>query len=236
MLLHRENERNSDLIKETRINPFDDDINVKIFEQIGLLVAAYVILALMRGSERFPSLLGLSGCSFGYWMLEIAIFAMAFWFYKFNKKSLDEWTAPTITLGEELFERIDFLEENKAELIQKGICAGIFSGFGLGGGIFLVPLYRQLKLNPLQATATCTFTIFITASINCIQAIFMGVLSVQQFVFFFGVCAFGSYFLSVLISNILRKANRLSCVEVLLLLLLLAANINLPISLWLKYV
>lgn len=50
MLLHRENERNSDLIKETRINPFDDDINVKIFQQIGLLVGAYVLLTLLRGS------------------------------------------------------------------------------------------------------------------------------------------------------------------------------------------
>lgn len=64
----------------------------------------------------------------------------------------------------------------------------------------------------------------------------MGILSIQKFVFFFGVSAFGSYFLSVLISNILRKANRLSCVEILLLLLLLAANINLPIGLWMKYV
>lgn len=100
MLLHRENERNSDLIKETRINPFDDDINVKIFQQIGLLVAIYVVLALMRGSERFPSIFGLTSCSLGYWILEIGIFVMAFWFYKFNKQSLDEWTAPTITLGE----------------------------------------------------------------------------------------------------------------------------------------
>lgn len=61
--------------------------------------------------------------------------------------------------------------------MEKAVCAGIFSGFGLGGGIFLVPLYRSLKLNPLQATATCTFSIFITATINCLQAIFIGVLS-----------------------------------------------------------
>ena len=74
-----------------------------------MLVVFYVCLALMRGSERFPSVIGVTGCSLGYWGLEVAIFAMAFWFYKYNKQSLDEWTAPTITLGEELFERIDYL-------------------------------------------------------------------------------------------------------------------------------
>lgn len=117
-----------------------------------------------------------------------------------------------------------------------GICAGVFSGFGLGGGIFLVPFFRHIKLSSLQATATCTFTIFVTASINCIQAIFSGILSINSFFFFFSVSAFGSYFISVFISNILRKANRLSMVELLLIILLIAANINLPISLWLKYV
>jgi uncharacterized membrane protein YfcA len=114
--------------------------------------------------------------------------------------------------------------------------AGVFSGFGLGGGIFLVPMYRQLKLNPLQATATCTFTIFLTATINCLQAILIGVMSFKQFVFFFSVSSIGSYVLSVVISRVLRKANRLSYVEMLLFVLLVVANINLPISLWLKYV
>jgi uncharacterized membrane protein YfcA len=128
------------------------------------------------------------------------------------------------------------IEDNRFWIIEKSFCAGVFSGFGLGGGIFLVPMYRHLKLNPLQATATCTFTIFITATINCLQAIFIGILSVPQFLFYFGISASGSYFLSVVISQALRKANRLSYVELLLVFLLLAANINLPISLWLKYV
>ena len=114
--------------------------------------------------------------------------------------------------------------------------AGIFSGFGLGGGLFLVPVYRHLKLNPMQATATCTFTIFVTATINCLQAILIGVMSFKQFFFYFIVGSIGSYSLSVVISRILRRANRLSYVEMLLIILLVAAIINLPFSLWLKYV
>jgi hypothetical protein len=64
----------------------------------------------------------------------------------------------------------------------------------------------------------------------------MGVLSLYQFLFYFLVSSCGSYFLSVIISNTLRKANRLSYVELLLFILLLIANFNLPVSLYLKYV
>lgn len=46
-----------------------------------------------------PSLIGIENCSAPYWILEIAIFFMAAWFYKYNKKSLEIWTAPTLTLG-----------------------------------------------------------------------------------------------------------------------------------------
>ena len=111
----------------------------------------------------------------------------------------------------------------------------MFSGFGLGGGIFLVPLFRQLGLSPLQASSTCTFTIFVTATMNVAQAMFLGVLSPTQFFSYFLISFTGSCFMSVIISRILRRANRLSIVELLLFLLLLVTNIYLPISLWLKY-
>ena len=185
---------------------------MRIFKQLGMLVVCYVCLALLRGSEKFPSVLGVTSCSLGYWVLEVLIFLMAFWFYRFNKSSLELWTAPKITLGEELFERQNLLEEHKMEIIQKAIGAGIFSGFGLGGGIFLVPLFRFLGLNPLQATATCSFTIFITSGINCLQAIFFGVLSLRSFFFLFGIASCGSFFVSLWISNLLRRFNRLSFV------------------------
>jgi hypothetical protein len=65
-----------------------------------MLVVAYIAFVLIRGSEKFPSLIGITSCSMAYWIVEAGIFAMAIWFYQFNKSSLNYWTAPTITLGE----------------------------------------------------------------------------------------------------------------------------------------
>jgi len=68
-LLRLENERHSDAIKETLINPFDNELNLTIFKRIGLFITVYVCLALLRGSEKFPSLIGIPPCSIFFWIL-----------------------------------------------------------------------------------------------------------------------------------------------------------------------
>lgn len=120
-------------------------------------------------------------------------------------------------------------------MIYGSICAGIFSGFGLGGGIFLVPMFRHFKLSSIQATSTCTFTLVVVSFINTLQSLFLGVLSIKQFLFFFTITSSGSLILSVVISYYLRKANRMSFVELLLLILLTGSIFYLPYGLWLKY-
>ena len=101
-------------------------------------------------------------------------------------------------------------------IIYYGILAGIFSGFGLGGGLFLVPLFRGLGCQPSQATATTSFTIVITSAINCVQGFLLGVIRLYGFTYFIIVAGAGSYIISVLVSGYLRRIHRLSYVEYLL--------------------
>jgi uncharacterized membrane protein YfcA len=232
---YHNNQRTSGLIKETSINPFENHFNIKVFQRLGVMVLGYVTLSLLKGSEKFPSIFGIDNCSLPFWLIEIGIFFMAWYFYKSNRHFSKVWHAPEITLGEELFEREEEeVEKHEKELIKYSIGAGIFSGLGLGGGIFLVPMYRHLGLTSFQATSTCAFTVFITSGINAIQALFLGVLSFKQFFFFFGINSIGSFFISVLISTWLRRINRTSIVELMLGALLTLSTIYLPYSLWLK--
>jgi len=76
----------------------------------------------------------------------------------------------------------------------------------------LVPMYRGLGCNPLQATASTTFSIVITAIINCIQGILIGVIKFSDFSYFLIISGGGSYLISIILSNYLRKKNRLSYV------------------------
>ena len=98
------------------------------------------------------------------------------------------------------------------DIIYYSITAGIFSGFGLGGGLFLVPMYRCLGCSPLQATASTSFSIVITSFINCVQGVLLGVITPGDFIYFMIVAGGGSYLISLYLSDYLRKRNRLSYV------------------------
>lgn len=128
------------------------------------------------------------------------------------------------------------IDSNFNEIIYNGIKSGIFSGFGLGGGLFLVPLFRGFGCNPLEATATTTFIIVVTSGINCVQGFLLGVIRVEDFFYFLITTGVGSYIIAVAVSGYLRKINRLSYVEYLLYIILILAVINLPVSLLLKYI
>ncbi|MBE9095889.1 sulfite exporter TauE/SafE family protein [Tychonema sp. LEGE 07203] len=66
-------------------------------------------------------------------------------------------------------------------LVASGLFAGILAGFlGIGGGTVLVPLLVALNYDPVQAVATSSLSIVITALSGSIQNWRMGYLSLSQ--------------------------------------------------------
>ena len=88
----------------------------------------------------------------------------------------------------------------------------MLSGFGMGGGILLIPMFRLLDLSPVQASSSGAFTVFIAAIINVLQGLFLGILRPAQFLFFFSLACFGSFCISYLVGSYLRRINRTSIV------------------------
>lgn len=141
---------------------------------------------------------------------------------------------PKIELNEPFPEAEDEIDKNSTLLIKNSLGAGMLGGLGLGGGILLVPLYRSLNTTPVQASSTGAFTVFLTSGLNVIQVLSFGALNVSQFLFFFGINCFGSFCISYLLSIWLRKINRTSFVEFLLLFFVTLSSIFLPYSLFAK--
>jgi uncharacterized membrane protein YfcA len=102
------------------------------------------------------------------------MFATVYLFGKWNVSLIRSWQEKEVMLidGHNRSEPLD--ETAIKDIIRGSVLGGLYSGFGLGGGLFLVPMYKSLGLNPLQATASTSFNILITASINTIQAILIG--------------------------------------------------------------
>lgn len=70
-----------------------------VFRQLLILVVCFALLSLMRGSNKFPSILGINSCSIIYWVLQLAMFGLAFYFYRSNMHLFRVWNAPTLLKG-----------------------------------------------------------------------------------------------------------------------------------------
>lgn len=109
------------------------------------------------------------------------------------------------------------------------------SGFGLGGGVILVPMYRNIGCSSLSGAGSVCFGVFLTALINTIQGISIGVIQPIELLVFSGVLSLSAYLLSQRISKYLKKANRMSYITGLFIVFLTFGTINIPISVYQKY-
>lgn len=134
-----------------------------------------IALSMLRGSDKFPSFIGVLPCSLLFWFLYLFSFLFMLLFSYRHYQIMKRMHAPG---AEELLaeEHENKIEANIGTLIGNSLGAGVFSGFGLGGGMFLIPMFRQLGCNPLQASASGTFAIFLTSFINCVQGVVIGVI------------------------------------------------------------
>ncbi len=90
--------------------------------------------------------------------------------------------------------------------------AGLFTGLGLGGGLFLVPMYKTLGCNSIQAAATCSFTVFLSSLLNVIQGALLGLIGFEDFSVLFTGAILGSFVCCSFIPKYLQKINRVSLV------------------------
>lgn len=219
-----------------RTNMFDSAENRTVFKWLLLLMGVFVFLQIVRGSERFGSIIDIEQCSFAYWFIELLIFVAVYLFGRWHINLVRSWQEKEVMLVDGHNRSEPLNEDAISNIIKGSVLGGLYSGFGLGGGLFLVPMYKNLGLNPLQATASTSFNILITASINTIQAVFIGAIHFDELLYFVGLTALGSFFLSTLISRELQRRNRLSMVELALVILLGVSVVNIPYGMIRRYI
>ena len=140
------------------------------------------------------------------------MFGLAWYFYRVNLAILLLEHAPKQNLSQQLIHHESLILQKEGIMIKNSIGAGILSGLGMGGGVLITPMYRQLGLKQVEATSTGAFNVFVNAIINIVMALSLGVLSFGQFFFYFGMTAFGSFVISWIIGSWLRKKHRLSLI------------------------
>ena len=107
--------------------------------------------------------------------------------------------------------------ENWFLLVNSGLFAGILAGLlGIGGGTVLVPILLAFGHTFLQATATSSLAIVITATSGTVQNWRMGYIDFRKVLFLALPAAFTAYF-SAGIAKFIPEKNRLVAFGILLL-------------------
>jgi uncharacterized membrane protein YfcA len=107
--------------------------------------------------------------------------------------------------------------ENWLLLVISGLFAGILAGLlGIGGGTILVPILLAFGHTPLQAVATSSLAIVITATSGTIQNWRMGYIDFKKVIFLALPAAVTAYF-SAGIAKFIPPRNQLASFGILLL-------------------
>jgi uncharacterized membrane protein YfcA len=140
----------------------------------GILWLIFVIIPFLRGGARSTSIIGVEFCSPWYWILTFLPFPIA-----------AGVSAITIQIARRypvIGAHADLSCKQIIYLVVWGVIAGVASGFlGIGGGIIKEPLLLYLGVEAREMTATSSFMIVMTTSINSIQFMVRGTLAYSEF-------------------------------------------------------
>ena len=182
------------------------------------IFCSLILVSLFRGTKRSPSIVGITRCSAGDWIvfilfilaiIAVSIFSSVFLMlnhkrkvkhgYEFVKGDM-KWTPVKI-----------------ASLIGIAFIAGLLASMlGLGGGVVFNPLLLELGILPIVASATGMYMVMVSTFVNTILYAFAGFLN---YGFAFWQAAFtlvGTVIGMIAVKKALKKTGRPSILVILL--------------------
>jgi len=183
------------------------------FMLIFVLVLIIVTLSsLLKGKNQGTSVVGIHGCSPGYWVITfgtiLILIAMTFFIGIYLMKQYQKKEIVNFP-----FEEGD-IRWTKKQTTLTGV-AGFFAGvlaswLGIGGGMILSPLMLEFKVPPDVTAATSSFMILFTSLSSIIQFIVLGTMIGDYGGWFAFLGLLSSWVGQVVILLLIKKYHRKS--------------------------
>ncbi|CAD8198468.1 unnamed protein product [Paramecium pentaurelia] len=193
--------------------------NLDLIVTICVIVITVLLGFFLRGSSNFKSIIGISYCGFFYWMITLGLVVILYYYFDY------------------IFDRFqkEELKPLKKECLRDSFQAGLFNGFGLGGGMILIPMYLRMGFTTIQSTGTSSFNVLISSFQVAAQVIILGYMGMLQAISLFTMTVIGCYFSSSFIFNNLKKRDRLSLIMWGLVGFTIFAMVNMAVQFFQKW-
>jgi len=201
----------------------------KMAKVIALLIFM-MIMALLRGTNSFASIIDAPYCGIEYWLLFAATMVGCMIFSLFNILSVRSNLRIKDAAGYVAKEKGFVLQEKHVgKLSILSLIAGVLAGmFGIGGGFIMGPILLTLGLSPQGLSATSGFFIIQTAFISFFSAVLYGTVPLINAGFFFITVFIGAYGVSYVLNYTVKKLQRPSLVLFTLIFVLIISFVATP--------
>ena len=210
------------LEKEKQLFPFR-----KIKEIIGLLLGL-LLLSLLRGTAKFPSIIGIEYCGIEYWLVFKLSIVLCGYSSNRNIKICMELEEQRQKSNSDIILPITSLTSEKIRaLVFISGYAGVLAGaLGIGGGMILGQYFLDMKISPQSTVATSGLFVLITSFLSMFQTLLFGALTIEELLWYLILSLIGSFLISFFLTYLVNKYKRQS---VLLFTLCLVLGISLLI-------
>ena len=198
------------ILNERHLLPMDK------IKEILYLVGILMLLTLIRGSSTTPSLIGISYCSFNYWIVYVIGILSCIFFSKRNLSLIRQRVGPyqddadvIIIFNYKIPNFTGFRPDKIQSLVNISLFAGILSGMMIGGGI-LLNSHLLGMLTPQSTAATMTLFLMLPFFMTTFSTVVAGRIQLDEFIWFVGLAIVASFVISKLFSYFINKYQRQS--------------------------
>jgi len=230
-IYYDESNETNNLIQKEKIKN-----NYKLFPKrkysllFGLLLTV-MLFSVLRGTEKFPSIVGLLYCGVGYWISFVLTFIFCFMMY-FVSQKLVKRNIQVIESYHTKISKSDFKLNHKTtqKLAFLSTLAGVLAGLlGIGGGMIMNPTLLDIGVSAPEVAATSGFFVVQTSFISLFQSLLYQDVPLLEEGFFFLISLLGSFIVSFLLSFLIKRTNRPSIILFSLIIVLVLSIIITPV-------
>lgn len=209
------------------INEDDNPLRMERIKFIAILEVIVVIDQLIEGNAKLPSFIGVTRCSFFYWIIFLSYIGVSLYMIKIAIEEVQTHLHKRKMLDPSFKSDVmDNVSKNIIYVVCIAVIAGIVSSMvGIGGGMITNPMFASLGLDPKESSSTSNFLIITTAIASTFLFSFAGQLNFS-FAFWVAVpCTIAAFIGSFMILQYINRTKKNSILLVIMLYFLIASMI-----------
>lgn len=198
-------------------------------------VLVIIFFSILRGSNEVESIVGITYCGNTFWFTLIVmiciVMVIAVYSIKFALREIEVNRANNNLMPHELNYNVKTIITLNIFLFVFGVIANIL---GLGGGMFIYPIFTSLGMQPLVVSYTAMFMLFLSKIVAVMLNYIADLIVVDLAIYFIIIATLSALLVIQKVNQIINVYKRQSVITALMVFILLISAVISPLYAYLE--